>query len=118
MVPDKIYALQGHKYFEEICAQKPDFRALLQDYFMPPERVLRLKLESGEFQNLRATQKSGPLPRKKVSLGKAGGAAGMAPKKAKPRAAAKSEAKDLCKEVEGCIPPHAKIFWEKAGPPF
>ena len=80
---------------------------------MPPERVLRLKLESGEFQNLRATQKSGPLPRKKVSLGKAGGAAGMAPKKAKPRAAAKAEAKDLCKEVEGCIPPHAKI-WEKA----
>ena len=57
---------------------------------MPPERVLRLKLESGEFQNLRATQKSGPLPRKKVSLGKAGGAAGMAPKKAKPRAAAEA----------------------------
>ena len=37
----------------------------------------------------------------------------MAPKKAKPRAAAKAEAKDLCKEAEGCIPPHAKI-WEKA----
>ena len=78
--------------------------------FMPPERVLCLKLESVDLYNRRATQKSGPLPRKKVSLGEAGGAAGMAPKKAKPRAAAKAEAKDLCKETEGCIPPHATRF--------
>ena len=46
---------------------------------MPPERVLCLKLESVDLYNRRATQKSGPLPRKKVSLGEAGGAAGMAP---------------------------------------
>ena len=35
VVPDKIYALEGHKYLQEICAQKPDFRALLQDFYAP-----------------------------------------------------------------------------------
>ena len=37
----------------------------------------------------------------------------MAPKAVKPRQRAKAEAKDLCKEKEGCGLPHAKL-WEKA----
>ena len=35
VVPDKICALEGHKYLQDFCAQKPDFRALLQDFYAP-----------------------------------------------------------------------------------